>query len=228
MKKVVVVILIVLAVLELGTWLFLPAGLRAVGLHPEYAGQKYQLPGGKALIITTSHDRLGENGKKTGVFGSEMTVPYYEFADGGMTVDLASVRGGEIPIDPLSFKWPMETAADDRFLNDSEFQRKVKQSLLIILRDVNKKYGRLNLAKIMNDIMDYHTFTEDAARIADKAGVRHLLLTHILPPLPVADLKEAFLGDFEKFYRRPITIGEDGIALSLPAGTGEIIKRMLL
>jgi ribonuclease Z len=97
-----------------------------------------------------------------------------------------------------------------------------------ILRDVNKKHARLNLAKIMNDIMDYHTFTEDAAKIAAKAGVHHLLLTHILPPLPVADLKEAFLGDSEKFYRGPITIGEDGIALSLPAGTGEIIKRMLL
>lgn len=97
-----------------------------------------------------------------------------------------------------------------------------------ILRDVNKKHGRLNLAKIMNDIMDYHTFTEDAARIAARAGVRHLLLTHILPPLPAADLKEAFLGDSEKFYRGPITIGEDGIALSLPAGTGKIIKRMFL
>lgn len=131
MKKILTTIFVILAVLGLGTWFFLPAGLRAVGLHPEYTGQKYQLPGGKALIITTSHDQLGENGKKTGVFGSEMTVPYYEFTDGGMTVDLASVKGGEIPIDPLSFKWPIETAADDRFLKDPEFQRKVKQSLPI-------------------------------------------------------------------------------------------------
>jgi len=97
-----------------------------------------------------------------------------------------------------------------------------------ILRDVNKKFGRLNLAKIINDIESYHTFTEDAARIAGNAGVKHLLLTHILPPLPVADLKEAFLGNAEKFYRGAITVGEDGIALSLPAGTKGMIKRALL
>jgi ribonuclease Z len=97
-----------------------------------------------------------------------------------------------------------------------------------ILMDVNKKHGRLNLARIINDIMDYHTFSEDAARIAAKAGVGHLLLTHILPPLPVADLKEAFLGDAIKYYKGPITVGEDGIALSMSAGGGEITKRMLL
>jgi putative intracellular protease/amidase len=131
MKKILTIILVILAVLGLAAWLFLPAGLRALGLHPEYGGQKYQLPGGKALIITTSHNQLGEAGKKTGVFGSEMTVPYYEFADGGMKVDVASIKGGEIPIDPMSFKWPIETAADDRFLHDPVFQQKVRQSLPI-------------------------------------------------------------------------------------------------
>ncbi|MHB8090987.1 MAG: type 1 glutamine amidotransferase domain-containing protein [Syntrophales bacterium] len=129
MKKILVIILIVLVVLGLSVWLFLPAGLRALGLHPDYLGQKYQLPGGRALIITTSQDQLGPNGAKTGVFGSEMTVPYYEFTEGGMKVEIASVKGGEIPIDPLSFKWPIKTAADARFLNDPEFQRRVKQSL---------------------------------------------------------------------------------------------------
>lgn len=131
MKKILTTILAILVVLGLAAWLFLPAGLRALGLHPEYRGQKYQLPGGKALIITTSHDQLGETGKKTGVFGSEMTVPYYEFADGGMKVDVASIKGGAIPIDPMSFKWPIETAADDRFLHDPMFQQKVRQSLPI-------------------------------------------------------------------------------------------------
>jgi putative intracellular protease/amidase len=131
MKKTVVIILIVLAVLGLAAWLFLPSGLRALGLHPEYLGQKYQLPGGKALIITTSHDQLGETGKKTGVFGSEMTVPYYEFADGGMKVDVASIKGGAIPIDPLSFQWPIETAADERFMRDPIFQQQVRKSLPI-------------------------------------------------------------------------------------------------
>ncbi|MBN1663547.1 MAG: type 1 glutamine amidotransferase domain-containing protein [Deltaproteobacteria bacterium] len=131
MKKVLIVIAIVVVVLGLVAWLGLPAGLRAAGLHPHYSGPKYQLPGGKALIITTSHDRLGEGGAKTGVFGSEMTAPYYEFITGGMKVDVASIKGGQIPIDPMSFKWFIKSEYDDRFLKDPEFQRKAAQSLKI-------------------------------------------------------------------------------------------------
>jgi putative intracellular protease/amidase len=128
MKKALTITVIVLVALGLAVWLGLPAGLRALGLHPHYSGPKVQFPDGKVLIITTSHDRLGEKGSKTGVFGSEMTAPYYEFKEGGMRVDLASIKGGPIPIDPLSFKWFIKSAYDKRFLKDSEFQDKVNQS----------------------------------------------------------------------------------------------------
>lgn len=131
MKKLLIIIFIVVGVLGLAVWLGLPAGLRAMGLHPRYSGPMVQFPGGKALIITTSHDRLGEKGKPTGVFGSEMTAPYYAFSDGGMKVDLASIKGGKTPIDPLSFKWFLKSDSDDRYLKDSEFQKKVNQSLRI-------------------------------------------------------------------------------------------------
>jgi putative intracellular protease/amidase len=130
MKKVLTIVIVVIVVLGLGIWLGLPAGLRAMGLHPHYNGPKYQLPGGKALIITTSHDQLGDKGK-TGVFASEMTAPYYEFKEGGMKVDVASIKGGPIPIDPLSFKRFIQSAYDKRYLKDSEFQQKVNQSLRI-------------------------------------------------------------------------------------------------
>jgi putative intracellular protease/amidase len=131
MKKALLIIVIVLIVLGLGAWLGLPAGLKAMGLHPPYRGPKVQLPGGKALIITTSHDRLGENGSRTGVFGSEMTAPYYEFSDGGMKVDLASIKGGPMPIDPMSFRWFIKSGYDERYLKDPEFQRKTDHSLPI-------------------------------------------------------------------------------------------------
>lgn len=131
MKKFLIIFVSVLVVLGLVIWLGLPVGLRAMGLHPHYNGPKYQLPGGKALIITTSHDRLGDQGKKTGVFASEMTAPYYEFSDGGMKVDLASIQGGPIPIDPLSFKWFIRSSYDNRFLKDPGFQQKVNQSFKI-------------------------------------------------------------------------------------------------
>jgi putative intracellular protease/amidase len=116
-------------------WLGLPALLHHFGLHKDYAGPTYQLPGGRALIVTTSQATLAPGNKPTGVFASEMTAPYYVFEDGGMQVDVASIRGGAIPIDPLSFLWLVESAPDRRFQADPVFQRKVRESLRI--DDVN-------------------------------------------------------------------------------------------
>ena len=114
----------------------LPNILHQAGLHPDYAESKeYDLKGKKALIITTSHGVLNEVGKTTGsltgVFGSEMTVPYYEFLEAGMEVDVASIKGGEIPVDPQSFYYFLKTKEDSRYLKDKDFQAKVKNSLKI-------------------------------------------------------------------------------------------------
>ena len=117
----------------------LPTILHKAGLHPEYNGQTANLTDKRALIITTSHAVLnapGENtGKATGVFGSELTHPYYTFTDGGMKVDVASINGGEIPIDPESFNRVVITPEDKRYLKDSVFQAKVKNSIPISKAD---------------------------------------------------------------------------------------------
>ncbi len=126
--KILKITLIVIIVLGITAWLGLPPLFRALGFHPHYAGPLYRLPGGKALIVTTSHDELGDGGKKTGVFGSELTAPYYAFLDGGMTVDVASIQGGEIPIDPSSFLWFLEAPSDKRYHADPVLQEKVKHS----------------------------------------------------------------------------------------------------
>lgn len=117
-----------LIVLSIAGWLALPLVLRALGLHPHDSGPFYQLPGGKALIVTTSHDQLGDEGKKTGVFGSELTDPYYAFLDGGMSVDVVSIQGGQIPIDPSSFLWFLKAPSDKRYQEDPDLQAKVKTS----------------------------------------------------------------------------------------------------
>jgi len=105
-KKVVYILSAVVLTIVLFA-LFLPAILHSFGLHPEYEGEEYDLTGKKALIVTTSHGILNKpgesDGPKTGVFASEMTIPYYEFLDANMQVDVASIKGGEIPIDPQSF-----------------------------------------------------------------------------------------------------------------------------
>ncbi len=127
MRKFLTITLLMGVLIALAGWLGLPAMLTAMGLHPDYAGERIPFRG-RALIVTTSHDRLGDEGA-TGVFASEMTAPYYEFRDAGMDVDLASIKGGQIPIDPISFRWFVKSKYDHRYLNDVEFQGKARQSL---------------------------------------------------------------------------------------------------
>ena len=109
----------------------LPKVLNKLGFHPYFEEHPQDLTGKKALIITTSHDHLGDTEKKIGVYASEMTVPYYHFLDANMTVDLASIKGGRIPIEPKSMKYPLATPADIRFLKDKSFLNKVEHSMLI-------------------------------------------------------------------------------------------------
>lgn len=130
--------LISLTALALFLWLGLPPTLRALGLHPTYHGPTYTLPGKRALIVTTSQASLGEGGKATGVFGSELTAPYYAFVDAGMQVDVASIRGGKIPIEPDSFRWFLAAESDKRYLKDPEFQAKVNASLNISQLDFSR------------------------------------------------------------------------------------------
>ena len=108
-----------------------PSIIKALGVHPDYTGPKYELPGGKALIIATNHDELGDDGTKTGVFGSELTAPYYEFLDNGMEVDIASIEGGEIPFDPLSFNYFITSHYDERMEDDPALLAKVENSIPI-------------------------------------------------------------------------------------------------
>lgn len=129
-------ILAVLLVVVIVLLLLSPKILNWMGFHPKFDGsQSYDLKGKRALVVTTSHGILNKpgetTGKPTGVFGSEMTVPYYEFLDANMQVDLASIKGGEIPIDPQSFYYMIKDDSDKRYLKDEEFQQKVKTSLPI-------------------------------------------------------------------------------------------------
>lgn len=126
----------IVAAVVLGVALFaalLPSILHALGFHPDYEGKAYNLAGKKALIVATSHGVLNKpgetDGQATGVFASEMTIPYYEFLDANMSVDVASIEGGEIPIDPYSFKYFLRSPQDERYLEDEAFQAKVKNAL---------------------------------------------------------------------------------------------------
>ena len=105
--------------------------LQQFGIHPsDSEAAALDMRGTRALCIATNHAVL-DIGVATGVFASELTVPYYCFLDAGMDVDLASPLGGTIPVDPLSMKEAIRTPDDDRMLGDEAFRAKLMDSLAV-------------------------------------------------------------------------------------------------
>lgn len=73
----------------------------------------------KILVVLTSHDRLGDTGKKTGFWLEEFAAPYYVFRDAGAELTLASPKGGQPPLDPKSDEPDAQTPATERFRQDA-------------------------------------------------------------------------------------------------------------
>ena len=76
----------------------------------------------KILMVLTSHDQLGDTGKKTGFWLEELATPYYVFRDAGAEITLASPLGGQAPLDPKSDQPDFQTEATHRFQNDEAAQ----------------------------------------------------------------------------------------------------------
>ncbi|WP_201511553.1 type 1 glutamine amidotransferase domain-containing protein [Psychrobacter alimentarius] len=74
------------------------------------------------LMVLTSHDRLGDTGKKTGFWLEEFAAPYYAFVDAGVNVTLASPAGGQPPLDPSSDTADAQTKDTKRFKEDAKAQ----------------------------------------------------------------------------------------------------------
>ncbi len=74
----------------------------------------------KILMVLTSHDRLGNTGRKTGFWLEEFAAPYYVFKDAGAQIVLASPKGGPPPLDPKSDEPDAQTAATERYRNDQD------------------------------------------------------------------------------------------------------------
>ena len=77
----------------------------------------------KILMVLTSHNVLGNTGKPTGFWLEEFTAPYYVFTDAGAEVTVASVKGGQPPIDPKSDAPGNQTESMERFKNDAVAQK---------------------------------------------------------------------------------------------------------
>jgi ribonuclease Z len=104
----------------------------------------------------------------------------------------------------------------------------LQPKLVKVLTDALAAKGIANTAQITRDILDYHATPEQAADTARAAGVRQLVLSHIVPPMPYSFAYPGFLGAAPKHFDGPITVGEDGMIFTLPAGTTTITTGRLL
>jgi ribonuclease Z len=87
--------------------------------------------------------------------------------------------------------------------------------------------GRDRIAKLMADIPSYHTSPVEAAEVANEAGVKGLVLSHLTPPPPNAVARRVFLRGVDAVRPRGVILGQDGMLLSLPAGSDAVKTRRL-
>lgn len=83
----------------------------------------------KILMVLTSHDQLGDTGRKTGFWLEELAAPYYAFRDAGAEVVLASPKGGQAPVDPKSSESSFQTDLTRRFEADTAAKTQLAATL---------------------------------------------------------------------------------------------------
>lgn len=83
----------------------------------------------KILMVLTSHDQLGDTGRKTGFWLEEFASPYYAFKDAGAEVVLASPKGGQPPLDPKSDEPDNQTDTTKRFEADAAAKAQLATTL---------------------------------------------------------------------------------------------------
>lgn len=91
------------------------------------------------LIVVTSHAVMGNNGESTGVWLEELATPYYAFVDAGVTVTIASINGGRIPVDPRSQQLIGDNPASvDRFLQDKSASEAAENTPAVDTININE------------------------------------------------------------------------------------------
>lgn len=90
------------------------------------------------------------------------------------------------------------------------------------LHDLAQMAGMTRQAQILSDIPGYHTSPVDAARIANAAGVKLLVLTHLIPQLPDASAEKTFMTGVDAVREDGVRVGRDGLLVRLPGGSSEI------
>lgn len=112
----------------------------------------------RILIVLTSHKELGDTGKPTGFWLEEFAAPYYTFVDAGVVVTLASIQGGQPPIDPKSHQDGAQTEITQRFLADEKAQASLAETMLVSEASADD-YDAIFLAGGHGTMWDFPTST---------------------------------------------------------------------
>src|SRR5260221_3554218 len=99
----------------------------------------------KILMVLTSHDQLGNTGRKTGFWLEEFAAPYFVFRDAEVELTLASPNGGQPPIDPKSDLPEEQTPAMSRFKKDESTQKGLSHTLMLADMDSRDFYSRFSV-----------------------------------------------------------------------------------
>jgi putative intracellular protease/amidase len=83
----------------------------------------------KVLMVITSHDQLGNTGRKTGFWLEELAAPYYVFKESGTDITLASPKGGRPPLDPKSNDPEFRTELTRRFEKDAAAEAQLEKTV---------------------------------------------------------------------------------------------------
>ncbi len=165
-------------------------------------------------------------------YGELLTV----YDNGALTVD--ALRVDHEPVKPAvgylfrykgrSILVTGDTAQSDnitRFAKDVDLlvHEALAPNLVGIMRETAEERGNAIIAKVAFDIPDYHASPVEAAETARDAGVGHLLYYHIVPPLVIPGQEALWLNGAEDIFPS-YTVGQDGTAFSLPAGSKDIIQ----
>ena len=105
---------------------------------------------------------------------------------------------------------------------DLMFHEALNKDMVAALGRKLAERGQTNAAQIMHDIQGYHASPEDAARSAQQAGAKALVLYHLVPPLPSRLIEPMFLGNAPKLFGGRLEVGRDGMIVSLPKGSSEV------
>jgi ribonuclease Z len=74
---------------------------------------------------------------------------------------------------------------------------------------------------VVEKIAAVHTDTMSLADIAERAQVRRLVITHLIPPIPPNPVAEGlFEGEMTEVYRGRLTLARDGMRIRVTGGGG--------